>query len=596
MPRDDEFGEPSSQPGDLPAHWLADLARLGGASAEYVPGRTDDERVLATIWQEVLGVDRVGIDDDYFELGGDSVHAIVVVARAQEAGRQLEPEQLLTGRTVRAVAALMTATTARPAGDGPDPGGEHPLTPLQHGMLYHAVGGSTPGAYLIQVSCRLVGDLDQDTFAAAWRAVFDANPVLRTVIRWRDGDRASQRVEAELRLPVRFVDHRHAGPAARDRSFARLLDADRQAGFDLEHGPLMRLALVAEGPSEYRCVWTYHHLILDGWSQQLVLRDVFDCYRRLRAGHPPAPRRRPSFLEYVEELGGAGAPDGFWARRFVGLTEATRIAGPGCVDGQVTTAPRPQAERALPAPVTEALAALAVDHGVTAAAVVHAAWALLLGLRTGARETVHGATLAGRPPHLPGVTESIGMFVNTLPLRVATPPDTAVLDWLHGVGAGLAEVRSRQRDALSDIERQVGLGQGTGLFDSIVVVENFPTWIGAGDEIADLRIDRLSVVVEEGYPLVLEYTPGTGPALRARFDERRLDRPTVERMLAVLAATIGAVGADPGQRLAALAETARLTWARHRDDQRQALREEAGSRLGSTRRRTVPGGGVDTDA
>ncbi|MFY1632237.1 condensation domain-containing protein [Solwaraspora sp. WMMB335] len=597
MSRVDDDDDLTGPTGELPAHWLADLARVDGPSAEYAPPRTDAERLLATIWQEVLGVDRVGIDDDYFELGGDSVHAIVVVARAQERGCHLEPDQLLAGRTVRVVAARAAPVPAGYDTEATDTDGEHPLTALQQGMLYHAVGGSTPGAYVVQVSCRLTGDLDHTAFDDAWQAVFDANPVLRTVVTWRGGASARQRVVAGLRMPLRLLDHRGMEPSDREQSFAHLLDSDRQDGFDLETGPLMRLTVVAEREREHRCVWTYHHLILDGWSQQLVLRDVFDCYRRLRAGKPPSPRRRPPFLDYLDPLRDTVREgDGFWARRFADLTQATRIAGPGCVDGQVTTSGRPITELTVPAPVAGTLTDLAGAYGITAAAVVHAAWALLLGLRTGTWDTVHGVTLAGRPPHLPGVTESIGMFVNTLPLRVSTSPEATVLDWLHDVQARLSEVRQRQHDALSDIERQVGLAHGTGLFDSIVVVENYPTWIGAGDEVAGLRVDRLSVVVEEGYPLVLEYAPGTEPVLRARFDDRRLDRPTVDGILAVLAVTISAAVTDPGQRLAALAGTAHAAWDRSREDQRQALRDGAAHRLGTTRRRTVSGIGVDADA
>ncbi|MGI5152100.1 condensation domain-containing protein [Plantactinospora sp. CA-294935] len=590
---DDRIAELSQAKRELLSRWLA-AAEERPATAAYAPARTGAEHALVEIWQQVLEVDPVGIDDDYFELGGDSVHAIVVVARAQQAGLRIGTQDLLDGRTIRTVAGLAAAAEPTGTPEAPDTAGqvagtEHPLTPLQQGMLYHSVGGSTPGAYLVQLRCRLVGELDQEAFRSAWQAVFAANPALRMVVRWADRDHPGQAFVPGLSMPIEFVEFGRLDGAAWEDAFTELLAEDRRRGFDLERGPLMRLVLVPEGPSAHRCVWTYHHLVLDGWSQQLVLRDVFDNYRSLRAGQPAAPRQRPSFETYLGWLAAQPEPDGeFWRRRLGDLPAATRVAGPGCVDGQLVTAERPQVDLVLPAPVADALAAFGRRHGVTAGTLVHAGWALLLGVHTGRDDVLYGATLSGRPPELPGVTESVGMYVNTLPLRVPAPADAVVLEWLGEVQRRLGELRERQHVALSRIERTVGLTYGGGLFDSIVVVENFPTWIRGGDEVAGLRIERLSVVVEEGYPLVLEFTAGTDPVLRARYDQNRLDRPAVTATLRALATLLDAVLADPAQRVGDLRARIAAAWRTNLDDERGALRGEAGRRLDGARRRAAP--------
>jgi nonribosomal peptide synthetase protein BlmV len=604
---DDRIARLSPDKRELLLRWMAVDGTQREVSTPYVRADTEDERALVEIWQDVLEVDQVGVDDDYFELGGDSVHAIVIAARAQHAGLPVGTQDLFDGRTVRAVAERAAAArpdaarpdAARPDAARPDadPGAggprEYPLTPLQQGMLYHSVGGSTPGGYVVQARCRLTGDLDRDAFERAWQVVLAANPALGTVLRWSDGRQPVQILGAGTALPVHVVDHTGLGGSVPAQRFAELLEADRRRGFDLEDGPLMRLTVVSQAPTVHQCVWTYHHMIMDGWSQQLVLRDVFDCYRRLRAGRPAAPRSRPSFVEHLAWLAGRPDDDAFWHDRLAGLPGATRVAGPGCVDGRVVTAARPMVERHLPAALLDRLAAFARRNGCTVAALVHAGWALLLCIHTGRDDVVHGATVSGRPPEQPGVTECVGMFVNTLPLRVACPAEAVVVDWLREVGTRLAELNSRQHMALSRVERTAGLGHGSGLFDSIVVVENFPTWIRDGDEVDGLRIDELAVIVEEGYPLVVEFAAGPRPVLRARYDEHRLDAASVARSLYALATCLDAVSADPGITVGALralvAEAARVD----ADEARRAARSDAGSRLARARRRPVGGAAGD---
>jgi Condensation domain/Phosphopantetheine attachment site len=591
---------------ELLAQWLADEPADRAASAAYAPASTDIERALVGIWQEELEAERVGIDDDYFELGGDSIHAIVIVGRAQQAGIALEAPDLFEYRTIRAVA-QRAVTAALPAsgalapeaaGDGaapesgpPRPAG-YPLTPLQEGMLYHAVGGSTPGAYLVQLRCRLDGPLDPQAYRCAWQAVFEANPALRTVVRWTHGERPYQIFTAGPQLPFDVVDHAALSRDQREAAFTRLLEDDRARGFDLEAGPLMRLILVREGADEHRCVWTYQHVILDGWAQQLVLRDVLDCYLRLRAGLMPAPRARPSFVSYLSWLAGQPRLDGgSWRDRLAGLAGPTRVAGPGCADGQVITAARPMAELAVPDALAAALPAFGRERGMTVSTLVHGAWALLLASHSGQDDVVFGTTLSGRPPDLPGATECVGMFASTLPLRVRCPREIRALDWLEGLQRDLAGLAGQQHVALSQVERLAGLGHGVPLFDSIVVVENFPTWIRGGDQVADLRIGQLAVIIEEGYPLVLEFAPGPAPVLRARYDEGRLGRDVVTGALRALASCLRCMVDEPQVLVGELRDSVTADWRRHTAQIRRERSVAAGQRLAAARCRPVPGTG-----
>jgi nonribosomal peptide synthetase protein BlmV len=576
---DDRLAGLSAAKRELLDRWLSDEPEERDVTAPYTPPRTDVERTLVDIFQQELGAERVGIDDDYFELGGDSIHAIVIVGRAQRAELALDAGDLFAHRTIRALASQTALVEVTPGEPG-TAGDSFALTPLQQGMLYHAVGGSTPGAYLVQLRCDLVGPLRPDLFEAAWQAVFAANPTLRTVVDYDSGQEPRQRFVPGLRMPFEVANG--------DGSFAELLEADRQRGFDLRRGPLMRFTLVPAGPDRHRCVWTYHHLLFDGWSQQLVLRDVLDCYTRLLAGDPAQPPHRPPFTDYLRWLAAQPGTDvAFWQRTLGGPREATRVAGPGCVDGQIVTAARPEVALPLGDDVSAALPAFARRHGITVGSVVHAGWATLLSIHCRLDDVTFGSTVSGRPADLPGATESIGMFVNTLPVRVPCPADAVVLDWLGQVQRHLADVRGHQHEALSQVERVANLAHGAGLFDNIVVVENFPTWIRAGDEVAGLRIENLAVMVEEGYPLVLEFAPGAAAVLRARYDERRMERASVEGALTALAAFVAAVLRDPQATLGDVRAEVAERLRERTDELRRSQRQRAQSGLQAGRRRPV---------
>ncbi|WP_229402852.1 condensation domain-containing protein [Micromonospora okii] len=583
---DDRIARLSPAKRELLAQWL----REGEPEhAPYVEPSNAVERSLVDIWGEVLEVDLLGIDDDYFELGGDSIHAIVIVARAQQVGLALGTQDIFDGRTVRTVAARIAPPSVATAPELPapaeaDPVG-FPLTPLQEGILYHCLAGDTDGAYVVQLHCRLVGDLDLAAFAAAWRAVFAAHPALRAVVRWQDDGRPRQVLLPDATMSVETVDHRKLDETERQAAFARLLDEDRRRGFELRKGPLMRLLFVIEGPANHRCVWTYHHLVLDGWSQQLVLGEVFDRYTD-PAGFV-ATADRPSFADFLTRSAAYRAVDEeFLRERLAGLDGGTRIAEAGAQSP--VAVPRGRVDLVVPTELTAQLGAFARSRGLTLATLVHAVWALLLGLRTGRDDVVFGSTLSGRPVWLGEATRCVGMFVNTLPLRVLVTPAAVVSSWLVAIQRELAALADHQHAALSRIERTAATGSGAPLFDSILVVENYPTWIGEGDRVAGLRIDELVVSVDEGYPVVVEFTPGTPAALRARFDPRRVDRSVVMALMSAMVTCLRMLPGHVDAEVATLRQRVGRSLAEQLTELRAEAREAAGRRLPTARRRPTP--------
>ncbi|WP_372404830.1 condensation domain-containing protein [Streptomyces luteireticuli] len=571
---------------ELLARWMAEDAPDDDGPARSDGPRTEAERTVAAVWQEVLELDRVGIDDDYFALGGDSVHAIVIVAKLELAGWRITAQDLFDLPTVRAVAQRATReapASARPRTPAPD---AYPLGPMQEGMLYHSAGGSGPGAYLVQVCCLLTGPLDPAAFRAAWQTVVAASPALRVFFDWHERTHPRQVVAPEAEMVVDHLDWRDRDEADRATALTAFLDRDRARGFDLGSAPLLRLTLLRESDTAHRCVWTHHHLILDGWSQQLVLADVLDCYRALTAGERPRVPDRPAMPDYLDWLRTRdhAADERFWAGQLTGVTAATRIAGPDRANGHVAAVRRGDVTLTVPRALAAGLDAFCRRNGLTVSTVLHGGWALLLAELCASTDVVFGVTVSGRPPGLPGATELVGLLINTVPLRVDCAPDGVVLPWLHELQHRLAGMREHGHVPLGRITRGLGPGRGPGLFDTIVVIENFPTAVGrnAGD---GLRIEEVRTVVDEGYPLVLEIVPGEELRLLARHDPARLPASRVRAMLDALTACLAAFVADPAQPLSGPRTLLARRNEQHLEQERRADRDAAGRDVRAARRR-----------
>ncbi|MFC9431620.1 amino acid adenylation domain-containing protein, partial [Streptomyces sp. NPDC056987] len=433
----------------------------------------------------------------------------------------------------------------------------YPLTPMQSGMLLHTL--TDPGVYLDQVSFLLEGAEDPRLLATAWQRLVDATPALRTHLVWEGVPEPLQVVRRRAVLDIRQLDWTGVPMAEQAVLLARLTADEHAAGIDLSTGPLMRVVLVRVSGAAVRVVWTFHHVVLDGWSTTQIFEDVFAQYRSLRdaagASEPSArptarpdaqqdaravaPMTRPPFRDYVEWLGrqDTGAARAYWRAALAGFRSPTplptdRRPAPG---HRSHAAERVRIE--LTAVQAGALSELAGRHHLTLNTVVQGAWALLLSRYAGESDVCFGATVSGRPAELPGMESTVGNFLNTLPVRIRTAGSggESLLDWLGRIQSEQAEARGYEHLALRDIRRCAELPSGTELFESLVVFENYP-----GNEEAaaahGLRVTDVTAVDTAGYPLDLTaYTDTDKLALVLAFDPELFDRDRIDDMAEHLA-------------------------------------------------------------
>ncbi|MDP9122450.1 MAG: condensation domain-containing protein, partial [Acidobacteriota bacterium] len=307
----------------------------------------------------------------------------------------------------------------------------YPLSPLQEGLLFHALSGNQ-GLYFEQLRCTLAGELDLPAFERTWSLLAERHAVLRTAFDWEDAGAPVQVVLSRAEVPIVHLDWRGLPEAERQERLEALLAEDLARGFELDEPPLLRLTLVRTADAIHYLIWSFHHLLLDGWSSPLLLDEATTLYDALRRGVAPnLPPVRP-YRDYVawQKAQDHGSAQGFWQRLLAGFSRPTRLqidrrqgAGGGAVTSRSQTL-------AIGAEPTARLRAFCRLHQLTLNTLVQGAWARLLGSYAESSDVVFGITLSGRPPRLRGVETMVGLFINTLPLRVRLPFEEPLLPWL----------------------------------------------------------------------------------------------------------------------------------------------------------------------
>ncbi|HZI08590.1 MAG TPA: condensation domain-containing protein, partial [Archangium sp.] len=427
----------------------------------------------------------------------------------------------------------------------------YPLSPLQQGMLFHVLREPGTSLYFNQLSCELRGALDVSALTWAWRQVMEAHTILRTAVLWEGVDEPLQVVLHGVEIPLHQEDWRGVPASGQEARFSEWLEADRRRSFELSTPPLCRLALLRTGEAAYRFVFSHHHLLMDGWSVPLLIKQVFALYDQQCRGQAPGMERTRPFGDYIGWIQGRSLEESerFWRRSLAGFSEPTDV-GRGFPEANGSpVSGRASRHLQLSAATTEAVNAFARQRGLTLNTVVQGAWALLLGHHAGTRDVVFGTTVSGRPPELAGVEAMVGLFINTLPVRVRLPGDEPLLPWLQRLQAWLLEMRQHEHSPLVKVQRWSEVPAGTPLFESLVVFENYPVDEALSASLPSLEVRDVRAVEEDHYPLTLVAVPGRELRLELAHERSRFDADHVDRMLEQLRSLLEAMAARPEQRL-----------------------------------------------
>jgi amino acid adenylation domain-containing protein len=533
----------------LKANGKVDDQRLPAPAATaqtsgYVPPQSDVERQLVQLWSELLQLDAdtLGVETNFFELGGDSILSIQVVSRAAKQGLHFTARDLFASKDIRTLARCVTqaapvvrramaprrqvtAQDYTPADfplskasqlelsqwlaqlqqhDAAQLEDLYPATGMQQGMLFHST--LLPSSYVSQLAVRLDG-LQPALFKQAWVEVVKRHAVLRTAFVGLENGNVHQAVLEQVHLDWHEHDCSALADPEQQLAVQAYLQEDKRRGFDVMRAPLMRMSLLNLGGARMRFAWSHHHALLDGWSLPLVLGEVTEHYRALIAQQPPCLDDAKPYRDYVAWLQEQDLAESkaFWRERLATALEPTPMPLM-----EAHTVRNQRREIVVDSYIqfsteeTARIVRLAQSSGTTVNIVLRAAWALLLSRYCGKSEVVFGAVVSGRPGQLQDVERIAGLFINTVPVIADVMLDENVHDWLQRLHERQIASDVHSYLPLPEIQRQAAHSQP--LFDSLLVFENFPLDATIEDRLRQggLAMSDLRVASESNYSITLK--------------------------------------------------------------------------------------------
>jgi amino acid adenylation domain-containing protein/non-ribosomal peptide synthase protein (TIGR01720 family) len=424
--------------------------------------------------------------------------------------------------------------------------GAFALSPMQQGMLFHYLKEPHSGVDIEQIVVHLPEKIDSRRLQMAWQWLVKRHDVLRTKFVW-EGNETRQEVLPEVTVPFAVHEERGLSDKAKDERLKEFLQGDRVRGFDLNEAPMLRLTLFQWGEESFSLVWTFHHALLDGRSYPVLLREVFDAYSELKTGAlsqrpEPFPYRR--YIEWLQEEN-FDAAEKFWKKQLAGFTAATPLVVDRQAQADDESYQQGEAWEQIDTTVTSALRNLAKSHDLTLNSVVMGAWAILLHKYSREEDIVFAATRAARKSSVPNADETIGLFINTVPVRVAVKNDDAVISVFKDVRKLWLEMRPYEHAPLARVKAVSQVPPSQPLFETLFVFENYrldTVMRALGGEWAKRHVELHELT---NFPITLAAYDGEELAFKIEFDRRRLEEVTVRRMLGHLRQLLEDIAQNP---------------------------------------------------
>ena len=411
----------------------------------------------------------------------------------------------------------------------------YPLAPLQEGLWFHHKLSEGHVSYHEQQVVSLEGKLDVSLLQEAWQQICNRHSIFRTGF-VEVGDDPVQRVSKHVDLPITQY-------STRDMGLDTLLSTDRLQNFDFEQAPLMRVAVLSSENNQHDMVWSFHHILLDGWSVTLVLGELLQCYQQLAAEDlsqplPPAPPYQ-DYIQWLSQQDEDHAKE-YWRGALTGFRAPTPLPGQRALKNASNIADeeqnsdklKPIIRQELSAALVENLRVYAQNQQVTLNTIFQGAWAYLLSVYSGNKDVVFGITVSGRPAELTDIEQRVGLFINSLPMRVQLDKNQNTGQWLQNLQAQQTEARAYEYLPLFTIQSLSEVRED--IFQSLLVFENYPVDEELAKTPTALKVLGSQSIEETHYPLTLVILPGEKIHVQITYDESQFPKQQIERILSQL--------------------------------------------------------------
>ena len=410
----------------------------------------------------------------------------------------------------------------------------YPLSPLQEGMLFHSLANIGTGVDIEQIICTIHEQLDVDAFKRAWGQVVERHAVLRSKFEWKEISEPRQVVIPMVSFKRECFDWKHLSTHAQEERLESYIQKDRAQGFEIGQVPLMRLAIFELASKEFKFIWTYHHILLDGRSLRLILEEVFAFYEAFSKNQDielDAPRPFSDYVLWMEERDLA-KDEKFWRENLAGFTSPTSlVTGVFSASCERSMGSEGFAEIRIPEALTSMLRHLASSHGLSLNTFIEGTWALLMSRYNDEGDILYGTTRSCRRASVEGAESMIGLLINTVPVRVKVQMQMKMIDWLKQLREQNTQMREYVHAPLHEIQRWSEITHGSPLFESLVVFENYFLNTYMQSKGGKWTNREFQFSERTNYPLTLLGFNDDEMILKIEFDEARFTHDTVKRML-----------------------------------------------------------------
>ncbi|PZT52935.1 non-ribosomal peptide synthetase, partial [Paenibacillus silvae] len=426
------------------------------------------------------------------------------------------------------------------------------LTPLQKGMLFHSLLDADSEAYFEQVTFDLHGSLNVEAFTQGLDTLVQRNEALRTnfVTGWRD--EPIQVVFRERKCEVYFEDIRPSYHEDPEKTIAGFVSEDKANKFDLAQGSLMRVTVLRTGQESYHVIWSHHHILMDGWCMSFMIKEVFDTYFAIQEKNAPELPPVTSYSKYIEWLEAQDVAKAslYWSEYLAGYDQQTRLP-------QEKTQLRQHAfemaemDVELGKELTGQIERAARQQQVTLNTFMQTIWGLVLQIYNNSEDVVFGSVVSGRPAEIPGIESMIGLFINTIPVRIQGKAEHTVADILRTTQDQALASRAYETYPLFEIQSLSE--QKRDLINHIMVFENYPMeeqieQVVGGDQNA-LKIANIQSPEQTNYDLDITVIPEEQILLRFTYNALTFEADGIRQLCSHFVRALEQAAVNPNMRI-----------------------------------------------
>ncbi|MCP4152070.1 MAG: amino acid adenylation domain-containing protein, partial [bacterium] len=403
------------------------------------------------------------------------------------------------------------------------------LSPMQEGILFHYLNNPESSQYFEQLSLTLSGDIDPAVLEKTWNHVAATNEMLRTLFRWEKMETPVQIVLKHHPVPLKQLDFSSFDQQRKQQLLEEIKTKDKAQKFNLRNVPF-RVTLCKLEEKRYEMIISNHHILYDGWSNGIILKEFQQAYEKIYEGKIPAKVQKNTFKEFIKwyHVQDKKEQHDFWQKYLKEFETKPALPTDKKKEGEISSVGKHNYTFSLE--WTKRMSEFANQQGITLATLLYSVWGILLKRYNDMEIVVFGTTVSGRGAKIKDIENMVGLFINTLPLRIKTSAEEKTTSLLHNVDKALTERDRYENTPLVDIKASSQLDEKYNLFDSIMIIENYPLDKALSKEQKRLRVEAYSMVEMTNYDLAVEVNVFDQLGVNFVYNKDLFYPETVERM------------------------------------------------------------------